>query len=184
MYFPSIQRGDPNNIFLVVYNNESSDVGTGLAMFWDLNPSVADTRFANQVRLPYATTTLNHLGHGAGVVAGRSILGKDYGTIQVYGFHPGLLVVGTSVGELDGRNYATAYDSASITNVMLLPANHVVTAGVATLGYFGQVTTGATNDVGVAGGWVGGHCLPIEQASGTFASTGAGRVKAFVKYLR
>lgn len=183
MYLASIQREDPNNIFLVVYNGGSTDIGTGLAAFWDLNPSVTDTRFANQIRLPYDTVTLNHLGHGAGVVAGRAIQGGDFGTIQVYGYHPGLLCVGTSVGELDGRTFETAFDSASITNRLLLPANHAVTAGVATLGYFGMVTTGATNDVGVAGAWAGGFALPIEQV-GTFVSTGAGRVKAFIKYLR
>lgn len=79
MLFQRIKRSDPEKVFAIFKNNEATAMVDGDCV-------VTDTTAADGVGAKYSTAAV-HL-NTIGIVAGNDIAAGDYGTVQVYGYHP------------------------------------------------------------------------------------------------
>ena len=86
MLFKRINRSDPEQIFIVVYNSYSVALSNGQAVMWDF---VTDVNGVG-VERPTARATNRGLAT-AGIVA-EAIGISDYGLVQVYGYHSAVRV--------------------------------------------------------------------------------------------
>ena len=94
MLFQRIKRTDPEKVFAIFKNNEATAMVDGDCV-------ITDTTAADGVGAKYSTAAV-HL-NVLGIVAGNDIAAGDFGTVQVYGYHPNvkgnanIVAAGTSI---------------------------------------------------------------------------------------
>lgn len=87
MIFQSLNRDDPERIFIVVYNSTASALTNGQAVRWDYTSDVNGVG----VEKPQGRSTDNRGNAFAGIVA-ETIAASAYGLIQIYGYHSAVIV--------------------------------------------------------------------------------------------
>lgn len=199
MWLKDLNRGSSEQIFVSVKNSDTSQLEVGHAVFWDAPIAASGTGTGSSAYVKYdakCTTATQQvpLFHFAGVVAGKDIPAGDYGSIQVYGYHPGVYITGNSnMSTLFETGFFTVTNrtSASFTNRILRPAGAYGNTDGATTnkGYFGVVsmatTLTQTQALALPGFWPGGYVVPLGNVNGnaTVTWTSSGSVKAFIRCL-
>jgi len=87
MIFQSLNRDDPERIFIVVYNSTASSLTNGQPVRWDYTTDVNGVG----VEKPLGRSTDNRGNAFAGIVA-ETIASEEYGLIQIYGYHSATIV--------------------------------------------------------------------------------------------
>ncbi len=178
MRMQSISHSDPETLFVSVYNGASAQMPIGYVPYWDLDPTLADSRLGNQVNIAIATAAQN-LGRAAGVVAKRIIEGGGYGWVQVYGYHAAVRATGYATAPL-GTLLQNARTAAVDQGGILVPANAGAAGAAVDYGYMGAAAAQATNHVH------NGYAVPIQvngaATNDTIATNATGTVKAFLHF--
>ena len=120
----------PIGVINGVYNSSGGRIALGSVVVWSITP-MAYTTDSNTDRLCITTSSLTDTCRVAGVVVGDTINTASYGSIQVYGYCPFVLVNATTdtvtAGELIGTSststiygycgsYAGATDGGTIVS--------------------------------------------------------------------
>jgi hypothetical protein len=192
MQWQGINKDSPENIYFSVYNSGASELVAGEGCKWDLDPA-NDDGVANWVEAISLVATANGLGpdNFAGVIPQGKTLGvAEYGSMQVFGYHPSVLVKNASVNGFVG-GFQAAFNAASITNKILVPFGYGTANAGAQPGYMalvqGQGSTITTGHTPLK--LARNYLLPVEQnatvasTTTTDATTDTTTAKAFIRCL-
>jgi hypothetical protein len=205
MFSALINRAAPECVFISVMNNHTQTISTGHAAVWNYAASTANTTdwyvtggSGYGVTMPPVTAASWNCNPAlfAGVVAGRDIPPGDWGSVQVYGEHPGVFVTATTSAPFNGTLATVAFTNAVLTTLIMRPCG-VYNSGfsgttLAPMGFQSLSTTVATDGTAdLHPFWPGGYAIPlgyIYNYAGTTSqtlttSTSTGRVKAFIRAL-
>lgn len=198
-YLKSINRASPETIFVSVTNADSVTASTGHAVIWD-HVAGQTTGLGYQIRISRTTSTsAPNPGLFAGIVAGADIPPSSMGSVQVYGYCDSVILSGVSTGFNGATLGQTAWDNATLSQVILRPVGALGTSAGAntSIGYLGvcQLPTQlgvATNAdaVNLRALWPGGYVVPVDSlynVGGTTAQTmtftSSASCKAFIRAL-
>lgn len=196
MWFKQINRASPEQVFISVKNEFTSTMPVGHAVHWNFPIAAAGTGTGNGYGVTFATPqTGQPSGHlFAGIVASYEIPAGDHGVVQVYGYHPGVVVTGGGAGVATLFNTdffaATNRTAASFTNAKLIPQNILgnTVGGATNAGYMAvahRLGTLVTTTVSLAPLHGFPYAIPLGNLNGgaTVATNSSGSVKAFIKAL-
>jgi len=205
MWMKQINRASPEQVFIAVKNEFTGTMPVGHAVHWNFPITEAGTGTGNGYGVTFAVTAATQQPNPllfAGIVAGSEIPAGNYGVVQVYGYHPGVVVTGNATNSLVfNTNFFTVTNrtAASFTNARLIPVNALGNAtGAATdAGYMAVANLpGATYHVTNLGTATSitiplspllglPHVVPLGNLNNgaTIATTSSGSVKAFIKAL-
>lgn len=95
MLYERVLRGAPEQVFIVIYNSYATGALTvGQPVIWDFNDDV------DGVGVTKPTVITTNQGYAAAGIVAETIDKKDYGLIQVYGFHSGVIVRAATSAEV------------------------------------------------------------------------------------
>ena len=110
MIFQKINRDDPEKVFIVVKNSwDTATITSGMAVQWDFTDDVDGVG----VTQPRARST--NAGIAAAGICVESILTGDYGLVQVYGYHPSVIMKCSTDGPAGGLGSPLAINAAGGT---------------------------------------------------------------------